>query len=170
MVITRSRICPCCVVLALCHALLSTSLFTAEVRPRAKVAPNFTLTNVKTGKPVSLADFNGRVVVLDFWATWCLPCRKAMKFYEKLYREKHKEGLVVLTISIDQREKKLMNFLKKRPVSFPILHDPKKTLMKQYGVFKIPTTFIVDRDGRIQNKYVGIVEKVVRARVEELLK
>ena len=170
MVITRSRIFTRCAVLALSFAQLSTALFAAEVRPRAKVAPNFTLTNVKTGKPVSLSDFKGRVVVIDFWATWCIPCRKAMKFYEKLYREKHKEGLVVLTISIDQREKKLKNFLEKRPVSFPILHDPKKSLMKKYGVFKIPTTFIIDRNGKIQNKYVGIVEKVVRARVEELLK
>jgi len=167
---TRSRLCPRWVVLPLLFALLSTSLFAAEVKPAAKVAPSFTLTNVKTGKPVSLTDFKGKVVVIDFWATWCIPCRKAMKFYEKLYREKHKEGLVVLAISIDQREKKLTNFLKKRPVSFPILHDPEKTLMKKYGVFKIPTTFIIDRNGRIQNKYVGILEKVVRARVEELLK
>ena len=166
---TRSRFCPRWVVLPLLFALLSTSLF-AEVKPAAKVAPNFTLTNVKTGKPVSLSDFKGKVVVIDFWATWCIPCRKAMKFYEKLYREKHKEGFVVLAISIDQREKKLKNFLKKRPVSFPILHDPEKTLMKKYGVFKIPTTFVIDRSGKIQNKYVGILEKVVRARVEELLK
>ena len=170
MSIPRSGVRICCIILTLLLALLSALPVAAEVKPSAKVAPNFTLTNVKTGKPVSLSDFKGKVVVIDFWATWCIPCRKAIKFYEKLYRERHKAGLVVLAISIDQREKKLTSFLKKRPVSFPILHDPDKTLMKKYGVFKIPTTFIIDREGKIQNKYVGIVEKIIRARVEELLK
>ena len=170
MTITRSRIRPCCVVLLLMVALLSTLLFAEEVGPVAKAAPDFTLKDVKTGKPVSLSDFKGKVVLLDFWATWCIPCRKAMKFYEELYREKQKEGLVILTISIDQREEKITDFLKKRPVSFPVLYDPEKTLMEKYGVLRIPTTFVIDKDGKIQNKYVGIVEKVVKARVEELLK
>ncbi|MBN2209665.1 MAG: TlpA family protein disulfide reductase [Candidatus Coatesbacteria bacterium] len=166
----RSRIRPCCVVLLLLTALLTALLLAEEAGPVAKAAPEFTLKDVKTGKPVSLSDFKGKVVLIDFWATWCIPCRKAMKFYEELFREKHKEGLVILTISIDQREDKVADFLKKRPVSFPVLHDPDKTLMEKYGVLRIPTTFVIDKDGKIQNKYVGIVEKVLKARVEELLK
>jgi peroxiredoxin len=157
-------------VLAMLVVLLSALLFAEEVGPVAKVGPDFTLKDVKTGKPVSLSDFKGKVVIVDFWATWCGPCCKAMKFYEELFREKRKDGLVVLAISIDQREEKLSNFLKKRPVSFPVLYDPEKTLMEKYGVLRIPTTFIIDKNGKIQNKYVGIVEKVVKSRVEELLK
>jgi len=150
-------------------ALLSTCLLAAESEP-AKAAPNFTLTDVNTGKQVSLSDFKGKVVVIDFWATWCIPCRKALKFYEKLYREKRDEGLVIIAISIDRREKKLRNYVRKHPVSFQVLHDPDKTAMKKFKVFKVPTTYIVDRDGKIQSKYVGILEKVIEARVEELLK
>ncbi len=150
-------------------ALLSTCLLAAESEP-AKVAPDFTLTDVSTGKPVSLSDFKGKVVVIDFWATWCIPCRKALKFYEKLCREKRNEGLVIIAISIDHREKKLKNYISKHPISFYVLHDPDKTVMKKFKVFKIPTTYIIDRDGTIQSKYIGIIEKVIKARVEELLK
>ncbi|HUT04614.1 MAG TPA: TlpA disulfide reductase family protein [bacterium] len=150
-------------------ALLSTCLLAAEGNP-AKAAPNFTLTDVNTGKQVSLSDFKGKVVVIDFWATWCIPCRKALKFYEKLYREKRDEGLVIIAVSIDQREKKLRNYVSNHPISFNVLHDPDKTVMKKFKVFKVPTTYIVDRDGKIQSKYVGILEKVIEARVEELLK
>ncbi|MBN1592762.1 MAG: TlpA family protein disulfide reductase [Candidatus Coatesbacteria bacterium] len=136
----------------------------------SKAAPEFTMKNFKTGKPISLSDYKGKVVIIDFWATWCVPCRKAIKFYEKLYREKYKEGLMVIAVSIDQRDSKLENYLDKRPLSYPVIHDPDKELMKKYGVFKVPTTFIIDKDGKIQNKYVGIMEEVVQKKVEELLK
>jgi len=166
---TSSRLAFSFVVCLIVLALLSTCLLAAESEP-AKAAPNFTLTDVNTGKQVSLSDFKGKVVVIDFWATWCIPCRKALKFYEKLYREKRDEGLVIIAISIDRREKKLRNYVRKHPVSFQVLHDPDKTAMKKFKVFKVPTTYIVDRDGKIQSKYVGILEKVIEARVEELLK
>lgn len=166
---TSSRVSCSLVAALILVALFSTCLSAAEAK-QAKLAPNFTLTDMNTGKPVSLSDFKGKVVVIDFWATWCTPCRKALKFYEKLYREKRDKGLVIIAISIDHREKKLRNHLKKHPVTYYVLHDPDKAVMKQYKVFKIPTTFIVGKDGTIQNKYIGIIEKVIKARLEELLK
>lgn len=166
---TSSRVCLSLVVSLILVTLLSTCLLAAESEP-AKVAPNFTLTDVSTGKPVSLSDFKGKIVIVDFWATWCIPCRKALKFYEKLYREKRNEGLVIIAISIDHREKKLKNYVRKHPTSFYVLYDPDKIVMKKFKVFRTPTTFIIGRDGKIQNKYIGIIEKVIKARVEELLK
>lgn len=160
-------------VLAALILLAAVASFAEEAAPPAKQAPEFTLLNVKTGKMVSLSEYKGKVVLLDFWATWCVPCRKAIKGYEELFKEKHQEGFVVLAVSVDKRVKKLKDFVDKRPVSYPMLHDPDKKAMKAYGVFRIPTTFIIDRTGAIKYKYVGggeNMEKIIKEKVEELLK
>ncbi|MCD6326366.1 TlpA family protein disulfide reductase [bacterium] len=169
----RSRARLALIVLPFVILALSASAFAGDVKPANKKAPDFTLKDAKTGKMVSMSDFKGKVVLVDFWATWCVPCKKAMTFYEKLYRKKYKEGFVVLAISIDKSEKKLNRFLKRRPVSFYILHDPGKLAAKKYGAFRVPTTVLIDRNGVIQNKYFGggaTMKKIITARVEELLK
>ena len=163
--------------LVFCAVLASLALFVvapsnANVSPGDK-APEFTLKNVQDGKQVSLADFKGKVLLIDFWATWCGPCKKVMPHYDKLLKENRERGLVVLAISIDKSERKLKRFVDRKPTTFPMLHDPKKTVATKYGAFRIPTTLLVDRNGIVRSKFFGggdKVEEALKTKLEELLK
>jgi len=153
--------------------LLCAGVIAAELVPPAKKSPDFTLVNIKDGRQVRLSDFRGKVVLLDFWATWCIPCRKSLRFYQDLFRRKHNEGFVVIAVSIDRSAKRLRRYLQRRPVSYWVLHDPKKEVARKYGVFRIPSTFILDRTGSIRFRYMGggpSVEKQIEKNVEALLK
>ncbi len=119
-------------------------------------APDFTLTDM-AGNPVSLSQFKGKVVILNFWATWCPPCRDEMPSMEKLYNEYGDKGLVMLAINVEEKGRKTVaKFLKKTPYSFPILLDDKKSVStKLYEVFRYPESFIIDRNGVVVEKIIG---------------
>lgn len=118
------------------------------------VAPDFTLTDM-AGNKVSLAQFKGKVVILNFWATWCPPCREEMPSMEQLYRDYSAKGLVMLAINVDKKHEMLAKFLKKTPYSFDILLDPQGTVTTQYGVARFPESFVIDRNGIIVEKIIG---------------
>jgi len=121
----------------------------------ADVAPDFTLTDM-AGNEVSLAQFKGKVVVLNFWATWCPPCREEMPSMEQLYRDYGAKGLVMLAINVDKiGHEAVAKFLKKTPYSFDILIDKEGTVSNLYGVFRYPESFIIDRNGVIVEKIIG---------------
>ena len=120
-----------------------------------KVAPDFTLTDM-AGNEVSLSQFKGQVVVVNFWATWCPPCREEMPSMERLYREYQDKGLVMLAVNVeaDGRDR-VVKFLEKSPHSFPILMDDKNVATKLFGVFRYPESFLIDRNGLIVEKIIG---------------
>ncbi len=118
-------------------------------------APDFTLTNM-TGQKVSLSQYRGKVVVLNFWATWCPPCREEMPSMEALYRKYKDQGLVMLAVNVDESgESAVKKFLQKTPYSFPILLDSENVAQNTYGVFRFPESFIIDREGVIVEKIIG---------------
>lgn len=119
-------------------------------------APGFSLKDIE-GKPVTLSAYKGRVVLLNFWAAWCPPCRAEMPSMEKLNRRLKDKGLVVLAVSVDRSLSPVRDFLKNTPVSFPVLADDDKQQVARslYKVFTIPTTFIIDRNGVVVDRYFG---------------
>jgi peroxiredoxin len=109
------------------------------------------------GKPVHSTGLRGKVVVLDFWASWCGPCRETMPEMEKLHREFKDKGLVVLGIN-DEEAETARQFIQKNGYTFPTLSDEGSGLSDQYGVNAIPQTFIIDRDGKVFAHFFGTGE------------
>ncbi len=134
-----------------------------QLRPAASGAaraPAFTAPTL-LGDTVSLTQFRGRVVVLNFWATWCGPCKMEIPALQRLYREMGPRGLAVVAVSEDEDPpgkspvKDIGSFAVTRGMTFPILLDPTGRIQDLYGVRGIPTTFLLDRDGRVIRQVIG---------------
>jgi peroxiredoxin len=118
-------------------------------------APNFTLPGLD-GKMVNLADYKGKVVLLNIWATWCPPCVEEMPSMEKLYQELKDESFEILAVSIDvSGAKAVLPFMKKHKLSFPALTDTKGAIKSLYQVTGVPESIIIDKDGIIVEKVIG---------------
>lgn len=121
-----------------------------------KVAPDFELPNLKD-ETVRLSDFRGKVVFLNFWATWCKPCREEMPSMEVLYQNFEKDGLVILAVSIDRVTTKddIPPFVKSLNLTFPILVDSWGQTDKRYKLMGVPETYIIDQQGILHEKIIG---------------
>jgi len=117
-------------------------------RPKPpQLAKNFQL-STPDNRSLSLAEFKGKVVFLNFWATWCKPCEEEMPGMERLYRQYKDKGLVVLAIAEDAEGASVVNaFVKRHNLTFPVALDPKMAVAGLYGVWAVPSTFIIDRNG-----------------------
>ena len=119
------------------------------------LAPGFNLRNLK-GNYQSLDSFSGQVVVLNFWATWCVPCRVEMPSFEKLYRRYRSEGVAVLAVTLDKNSKqKVESFVDEHRISFPILLDEEGEVERLYPSMTIPFTYVIDREGRVVARVDG---------------
>ncbi|MCS6909216.1 MAG: redoxin domain-containing protein [Anaerolineales bacterium] len=119
-------------------------------------APDFVLTDLE-GRQVRLSDFKGQVVLLNFWATWCSPCQAEMPAIEDRYATFKSQGLVVLGINQDEDTKTVQAFVERLGLTFTILLDPGAVVGELYRARGLPTTFIVDRDGKIIVQKVGFM-------------
>lgn len=120
-------------------------------------AYNFEL-NSLDGKSVKLSDFRGKVIVLDFWATWCPPCRKGIPDLVDI--QKSIDGVQIIGITVDRNPKEVVpDFIKEYNINYPILIGNEEVYKNYGGIEAIPTTFIIDKNGRIINKHVGLVSK-----------
>ena len=121
-----------------------------------KVAPDFTLADLND-KEIRLADFRGKVVFLNFWATWCKPCKEEMPSMEVLHKNFEKDGLVVLAVSIDRvtTTRDIPPFLKSMNLSFPVLIDSWGKTDMPYKRMGVPETFIIDQQGVIREIVIG---------------
>jgi thiol-disulfide isomerase/thioredoxin len=119
------------------------------------LAPDFQLEDTE-GNQVSLAGLRGKVVLVNFWATWCPPCIEEMPSMEKLNEVMAGGDFVMLAINTEQNGRSLVpEFLKKSPYTFPILYDDKGVAQQLYGVYKFPESFIVGKDGTVVEKIIG---------------
>jgi peroxiredoxin len=134
-----------------------------------KLAPNFNLKSL-AGDTVNLADLKGKVVLVDFWATFCVPCVKAMPKLQKLHDEHAAQGFTMIGIATDEQgEKKVRPFMGKMKISYPILVDT-ASVWKAYDVETLPALFLIDRTGRIVKRFGGGTEhKTIETEVEKLL-
>ncbi|GAG07168.1 unnamed protein product, partial [marine sediment metagenome] len=135
-----------------------------------KPAPAFTLQDLN-GKNVSLSDFRGKVVVLDFWATWCPPCVKEIPHFIELYEQYKDKGFEIVGISLDRAGISVVkSFVQKYQIKYPIMMTDGRVDKAFGGIPSIPTTFLIDSAGNISKKYVGYNSKAVfEADIKKLL-
>lgn len=134
-------------------------------------ASDFSLKSVE-GKIVKLSDYKGKIVIIDFWATWCPPCRKGIPDLISIQSE-FKKDVVVIGISLDQGNtlKDVKPFIKDYGINYPVVYGDEKVVMDYGNIQAIPTTFIVDQKGIIVDKHVGLVSKDTFVnKIKELLK
>mgnify|MGYP001818771686 FL=1 len=161
--------------LAFCSTLY-TATSAAEVKLLAEAermtAPDFVIEKLEGGK-TSLADHRGKLVLLHFWATWCMPCRVEMPGIESLWQQYKDEGLVILAVSIDEGSKgRIEKYKQIFELSFPILLDPDSEVNDLYKVSNMPTSFLIDAEGQIVSYVSGAadwLEPDTLKLVEELL-
>lgn len=135
-------------------------------------APAFSLKDL-TGRPLSNATLEGRVVLLDFWATWCVPCRKAMPELEALHRKHADRGLTVVGISIDEGgPSKVRKFVASKKITYPIAVDSERgPAWEAFRVKAVPAAFLIDRQGRIVAQWTGAPAQVreLESKLQDLL-
>jgi peroxiredoxin len=138
-------------------------------------APDFTLKDL-SGNSVSLHQYRGKVVLLDFWATWCLPCRHSIPELVELQDKYRDKGLVIIGISVDDplqvNNNYISAFMEKYRVNYTILRADQKTTVRYFGngSYAIPTTFFINRDGMIVNKGMGFIPGAVEKSLAKILK
>lgn len=132
-----------------------------------KPAPAFSLTDLD-GKEHTLKSLKGKVLLLDFWATWCPPCRRELPHVQKLHEELASQGLVVLGVNSEKDEAKLKKSLKENKITFPVLRDTERAASEAYKVTAIPRVIIIDRNGTVKADFTGIrTEEELKKALEE---
>ena len=151
---------------------LGDELFPVEVGSKAPEIQGVTVDGTRRQK--TLADYSGKVLLVNVWATWCEPCRVEMPSIEKLHREFGSQGLAVVAISVDDpgAEQRIRDFVKELRLTFEVLHDPRQVTTASYQITGYPETFVIARDGTIRRKLIGAADwssEANRALVRELL-
>lgn len=137
------------------------------------VAPDFTLKSNQDGKNLRLEDMRGQVVMLNFWASWCGPCRQEMPLMDDIFKKYEKFGFTIFAVNVDEDSADADRFLRDVPVTFPILYDNESRISELYGVDAMPTTVMIDRNGNkrflhrgykdgYEKEYVKQVKKLIR--------
>ncbi len=154
----------------LLSALAASLLIASAARALAPgdVPPAVDILDLK-GKKVDLASLKGKVVLVDFWASWCGPCKEEMPVLEALNEKFATQGLVIVGVSIDSSPKKMNKFLKGTPVSFRIVHDRKLVVANRYEPETMPTSYLIGRDGKVRYVHEGF-DKADAAGIEERVK
>ena len=131
-------------------------------------APEFTLKTLDEERQISLNDYRGKVIYLDFWASWCGPCRKSLPMLNELRNELKDRGFEVLALNVDETREEGLRFLKEYPVDYPTLFDNEGTAAT-YQLRGMPTAFLIDHNGKLQNQHVGFNPKDMTSIRKEVL-
>ncbi len=119
-----------------------------------QAAPDFALKSA-TGDNLRLSEYRGEVVMINFWATWCGPCRQEMPHLEDLYNRYQRVGFNLLGVNIDDDSRRAMQMVRELGVTFPVLFDEKKEVSKLYSVEAMPVTLLLDRSGTVRHVHLG---------------
>jgi thiol-disulfide isomerase/thioredoxin len=114
-----------------------------------ETAPHFSGTAINTGQHIDLADFRGKVVFIDFWASWCPPCLDSLPAYDRMRQEIGTEEFEIIAVNVDEDTGDGLSFLEAHPVSYPVLADPNGDIGIPWGIRTLPRSFLLDREGRI---------------------
>jgi len=120
-------------------------------------------------EPLDLAAFRGQVVYLDFWASWCAPCRESFPWMNRMQDELGRDGLTVIAVNVDRERADAERFLQAHPARFRLVFDPDGRLPEKFAVRGMPTSFLIDRNGRVQSRHQGFFLKD-RAALEQQLR
>ncbi len=139
---------------------LNTDRLPTGVAPRSNtMAPDFQLTTL-TGQSVKLSDLRGKVVVLNFWASWCVPCKDEQPALDALAKTYNGRGVAFVGINIQDNQRDANGFVQQFGITYPVASDPSGAVYINYGVVGVPETYVVTRDGRIGRKLVGPVDPI----------
>ena len=125
------------------------------------LAPDFQLQSLD-GQTISLSDLRGKPVLINFWASWCPPCREEMPYLQEIYEEWTDKGLVVLAINIGESSYTAEEFIQSYNLSFTVLLDTEQDIAQRYNITGIPTTLFIDKDGIIQDKVIGAFQSTAQ--------
>ncbi len=135
-------------------------------------APVFAAPALSGGGTVGLSEYRGKIVYLDFWASWCAPCLIAIPEIEKIRSEFPAEAFQIVAVNLDRKKKKALRFLEKHPVGYPSASDPKGRLPDQFGVDTMPTSYLIDANGVIRYVHRGFKAgdgSILRLEIRRLL-
>lgn len=152
--------------------LLGMFMLPASADLTNSVAPDFTLRS-NSGKNIKLSEYRGDVVMINFWASWCGPCRQEMPLLNDLYNRYKKLGFTILGVNVEADSRAAKTLLKDLPVNFPILFDKTNDVSKMYDVAAMPSTVLVDRNGNVRYLHKGYVpgyEKEYQKQVRKLVR
>lgn len=137
-----------------------------------QAAPQFTLPLLGASGAYQLSQFQGKVLYVDFWASWCGPCRQSLPLLNELRQELGAQGFEVLAINLDENPQDGLAFLQQYPVSYPVVSDPQAETPKIYGLKAMPTSYLLDKQGNIRVVHAGFKEGdivKIRSQVMQLL-
>jgi cytochrome c biogenesis protein CcmG, thiol:disulfide interchange protein DsbE len=120
-------------------------------------APDFRV-KTESGAVITPREFGGKVLILNFWASWCTPCVQEMPSLNQIQQMFGPQGLVVLGVNVDSKEELYRNMLKRFQITFQTVRDPEENINYRYGTCKIPESYIIDRNGKVVQKYAGLPE------------
>lgn len=135
-------------------------------------APDFTLKS-RSGENIKLSELRGQVVMINFWASWCGPCRQEMPILDQLYQRYEPMGFTLLGVNVEEDSAAAEKVLREIPVSFPVLYDSKNQVSENYQVRAMPSTFLIDRDGKVRYLHKGYkpgYEEDYQQQVRELIR
>ena len=142
-----------------------------EKKTQSALAPDFTLKSLD-GQEIALSQLRGKVILLDFWATWCGPCRESTPHLIQLYKAHRESGFELIGMSVDKGDDKVVrNFVQSMDIPYPIVIAPEE-LMRSYRVTGIPTTFLIDKEGKIREKtagFNGAIAQQTAAKIVDLI-
>lgn len=145
--------------------------FTKDTKQKVAVgaqAPDFALVDMQ-GNKHQLSDYQGQGVFLNFWGTWCPPCKKEMPYINNQYHQYKDKGVQVLTVDIQESELAVNQFAERLKLDFPIMIDTDKEVMNTYGIDPLPATFLIDKNGKVVEYYTGeLTEEKVREFMEKI--
>lgn len=130
------------------------SLPALAIQP-GELAPELNLPQLGNSEGIRLSDFSGKIVYVDFWASWCGPCRQSLPLYEALYHRLPADHFQILAVNLDEQTKDAENFLKRHPVSYPVLLDPAGNSARAWSVSAMPSSYLVDSNGKLAYIYIG---------------
>jgi len=153
-----------------CAIIINAACLNANATDVGQPAPEFTLPTLQQDQPTALKQFAGKVIYLDFWASWCAPCRTSFPLLNKMHEKLKAQGFEVVAINLDEDKAAAEKFLKEFPVSFTVLRDAKGEWADKFVVESMPTSFIIDKQGVVQNIHHGFASDDIKELEEKVTK
>ncbi len=141
-------------VLAACLFWVVTDAFTERIVDVGQKAPDFQLVT-ETGKTITTKSFGGKLLVLNFWATWCPPCVEETPSLNEMARQMAPQGVVVVAVSVDRNANAYKAFLQRMKIGFETSRDPESNISASFGTYKFPETYVITPDGKVVEKYIA---------------
>lgn len=157
------------IVVAIGYTIYSSIFNESKVVKAGDTAPDFHLQTLD-GESVQLSDYKGKGVFLNFWATYCPPCKDEMPYMDNQYKQFKDKGVEILAVNVGEPALTAEKFAKRYDLSFPILMDGREEVYRAYGVKPIPATFLIDKDGKVIDKVTkGLTEEEIKEMMERIV-